>query len=220
MEKTISVLDWLPIIISVFALILSMINFVYGRKDKKEEKYYKESMKKFEKEKENIRQLERKSDIIENRLNLISTLMPYFDIRLKDIYFTSIDLYGKPHLKMIIELCNVGKDTAVNLMLYPYKEGMKGYFKKTNGLENELSPCGCIDENTAKVDDSIKFSALREIPSSGKVEDFVNFKVRYNDLIGNVYEQEFEFGYDNYLVKGFNKKKRSYQPKIIKYANN
>ena len=219
MEKTISVLDWMPIIISGVALILSMINFVYGRKDKKEEKYYKESMKKFEQEKENIRQLERKSDIMENRLNLVSTLMPYFDIRLKNINFTNIDLYGKPHLKMIIELCNVGKDTAVNPMLYPYKEGMKGYFKKTNGLENELSACGCIVENSAKVDDSINFSALREIPSSGRVEDFVNFKVRYNDLIGNLYEQEFEFGYDNYLVKGFNMKKRSYQPKIIEYAN-
>lgn len=120
---------------------------------------------------------------------------------------------------MILELCNVGKDTAVNIMLYPYSEEKMNYFKKTNGLENELLIYDHIVENSAKVGDFIKFSANREIPSSGTVEDFVNFKVRYNDLIGNLYEQEFEFGYDNYLVKGFNMKKRSYQPKIIEYAN-
>lgn len=85
MENTITALDWLPIIISGFALILSIASFIYGRKDKKDEKSYKKSMQKFEEEKENIRQLERKSDIIENRLNLVSALMPYFDLRLKNI---------------------------------------------------------------------------------------------------------------------------------------
>lgn len=120
---------------------------------------------------------------------------------------------------MFIELCNIGKDTAVNFKLYPYKEGLMNYFKKTNGLENELFICDYIDKNSAKVDDFITFSAIREIPASGKVADFVNFKVRYNDLIGNIYEQEFEFGYDNYQVKGFSMIKNSYQPKIIKYAD-
>ena len=219
MGNKIGLLDWMPMIISGLAFILSLISFIYGRKDKKDEKYYKESMQKFEEEKENIRQLERKSDIMENRLNLVSTLMPYFDLRLKNINITTITIKGKPNIKMFIELCNVGKDTGVNIMIYPYKEGNKNYFKKTNGLENDLLIYDYLDENSAKVDDLIKFSAIREIPASGKVVDFVNFKVRYNDLIGNVYEQEFEFGYDNYLVKGFNMKKRSYQPKIIKYAD-
>lgn len=42
-------------------------------------------MKKFEEEKENIRRLERAYDIMENGLNLVSTLMPYFDLRLKKL---------------------------------------------------------------------------------------------------------------------------------------
>ena len=218
MENKISILDWMPMIISGLAFILSLISFIYGRKDKKDEKYYKESMREFDEEKENIRQLERKSDIMENRLNLVSTLMPYFDLRLKKNDFIITTIEGKLKIKMFIELCNIGKDTAVNFMLYPYYEGCMVYFKKTNGLENELSISDYIDENSAKVGEFINFSATREIPSSGKVEDFVNFKVRYNDLIGNIYEQEFEFGYDNYNVKGFNMRKRSYQPKIIEYA--
>lgn len=208
----------MPMIISGLAFILSLISFIYGRKDKKDEKYYKESMKEFEKEKENIRRLERNDDKFENRLNLVSTLMPYFDLRLKNINFTTINLDGKPNIKMFIELCNIGKDTAVNFMLYPYKDDLSYYFKKNNGLENELFICDYLEENSAKVGDFIKFSAVREIPASGKVAEFVNFKVRYNDLIGNLYEQEFEFGYDNYVVKGFNMKKKSYQPKIIEYA--
>lgn len=219
MENTITAFDWIPIIISGLALILSIASFAYGRKDKRDENSYNESMREFEEEKENIRQLERKSDIMENRLNLVSTLMPYFDLRLKKKNFIITNIEGKLKIKMFIELCNIGKDTAVNFMLYPYYEGCMVYFKKTNGLENELSICDYIDKNSAKVGEFIIFSATREIPFSDKIEDFVNFKVRYNDLIGNVYEQEFEFGYDNYNVKGFNMKKRSYQPNIIEYAN-
>lgn len=163
MENNISILDWMPMIISALAFILSVVSFIYGRKDKKDEKYFKESMQKFEEEKENIRRLERTSDILENRLNLVSTLMPYFDLRLRNINFTTITHEGKPNIKMVIELCNVGKDTAVNFMLYPYDEKCMNYFKKTNGLENELFIYEYIVENSAKVGDSIKFSARREI---------------------------------------------------------
>ena len=34
----------------------------------------------------------------------------------------------------------------------------------------------------------------------GKIANFIKFKIRFRDLIGNLYEQEFEFGYDNYVV--------------------
>ena len=54
MGNKIGLLDWMPMIISGLAFILSLISFIYGRKDKKDEKYYKESMQKFEEEKENI----------------------------------------------------------------------------------------------------------------------------------------------------------------------
>ena len=45
---------------------------------------------------------------------------------------------------------------------------------------------------------------------------FIQFKIRYNDLIGNLYEQKFRFGYDNYVLKGYNRNNSSYQPKLIK----
>lgn len=42
MENNISILNRMPMIISGLAFILSLISFIYGRKDKKDEKYYKE----------------------------------------------------------------------------------------------------------------------------------------------------------------------------------
>lgn len=49
-----------------------------------------------------------------------------------------------------------------------------------------------------------------------RVIHFIQFKIRYNDLIGNLYEQKFRFGYDNYVLKGYNRNNSSYQPKLIK----
>ena len=50
---------------------------------------------------------------------------------------------------------------------------------------------------------------------NGYVDSFVQFKIRFSDLVGNLYEQKFRFGYDNYLVKGFNRNSTSYLPKFI-----
>lgn len=44
---------------------------------------------------------------------------------------------------------------------------------------------------------------------------FMNFKIRFTDLLDRIYEQEFRFGYDNMFVNGINKDYRSYPPKLI-----
>lgn len=75
-------------------------------------------MQKFEEEKENIRRLERASDVMENRLNLVSTLMPYFDIKLHGDDFDTGFIEGVLRLKIGIGLINIGKDTAVNIELF------------------------------------------------------------------------------------------------------
>lgn len=75
-----------------------------------------------------------------------------------------------------------------------------------------------MSNDTAKVDDVIRFSAYRDEPDGERIGDFVNFRIRYNDILGNLYEQEFKFGYDNYIENGFNKNKRSYPAKIVSLA--
>lgn len=65
--------------------------------------------------------------------------------------------------------------------------------------------------------DLVEFSLTKDIPleNEGKINDFIRFKVRFKDLLGNLYEQKFEFGYDNYLVKGYNLKNYSSIPSLI-----
>lgn len=64
----------------------------------------------------------------------------------------------------------------------------------------------------------VSFSIVKEIPKkidNGRISDFIEFKIRFRDLLGNLYEQRFEFGYDNYIVKGFNLKSSSGIPRFI-----
>ena len=50
-----------------------------------------------------------------------------------------------------------------------------------------------------------------------EIDDFVKFKIKYFDLIGNGYEQEFMFGFymlDNCIK--YNLNNRSYEPALLK----
>lgn len=220
MENNISILDRMPMIISGLAFILSLISFIYGRKDKKDEKYYKESMQKFEEEKENIRRLERASDIMENRLNLVSTLMPYFDIKLHGDDFDTDFIEGVLRLKIGIGLINIGKDTAVNVELFPYSSSSKSLFKNNNNKENKSVVDVYFSENFAKVDDVIKLRIIKDILDVDRDNQYIKFRIRYYDLIGNLYEQEFKIAYSNYMFGGFERENKSYPPQIIEYAKN
>ena len=184
------------------------------------EKSYRESMKKFEEEKENIRRLERTYDIMENRLNLISTLMPYFDIKLRDADFDTDFIEGVLRLKIGLGLINIGKDTAVNVELFPYSSSIKALYKNNNSEENKSVVDVYFSENFAKVDDVIKLRIIKDILDADRDNQYIKFRIRYYDLIGNLYEQEFEIAYSNYMFGGFEKKNKSYPPQIIEYAKN
>ena len=84
--------------------------------------------------------------------------------------------------------------------------------KATHAFYNYFS------ENFAIPNESISFS-LCEIEQQTQQLYFLIFKIRFSDTLGREYEQEFKFGYDNYLVKGINPNSISNPPKLIKDIN-
>ena len=95
--------------------------------------------------------------------------------------------------------------------------GLKNYFVTVNEQHNSYFLCDYLSKYYAISGDLVEFSLMKEIPleNGGKINNFIRFKVRFKDLLGNLYEQEFEFGYDNYLVKGYNLKNSSSVPLLI-----
>ncbi|WP_156019404.1 hypothetical protein [Streptococcus ruminantium] len=150
---------------------------------------------------------------LENRSNLI----PYFHLNRTN---SRIYLNKSDQLIVEIHLTNVGRGTATNVMTAPMKKDSDEnpiYFDQSPYSigKNTHSIYDYFNENFAIPNDSIFFS-LTEIDNNKKQLYFLCFKIRFNDAIGREYEQEFRFGYDNYVVKGINQDSTTYPPELIK----
>lgn len=215
MENMIKFLhDWLTIIIAALSLIISIIT---NKKNSKQNCGYREKMQEFEIEKEKIHRRERKIDEIFMRLNSRSHLIPYFHLVLDDSKIEKITHNGSEKIKLVIGLMNIGKESASNIMIYPMGKGLENYFETSNEKENSYFIYDYFSQYFALPKECVTFSIVKEIPkdNDGKIVDFIKFKIRFRDLLGNLYEQEFEFGYDNYIVNGFNLKSFSSVPCLI-----
>ena len=206
--------DWLTIIIAALSLIMSIIT---NKKNSKQNCEYREKMQEVEFEKEKIHQRERKIDEMFMQLNSRSNLIPYFHLILDDSKNEKITLNGSEQIKLVIGLINIGKESATNIMIFPMGEGLENYLETLYEKENSYFIHDYLSQNFALSKGSVTFSIVKEIPkdNDGKIANFIKFKIRFRDLIGNLYEQEFEFGYDNYVVNGFNLKSSSSVPYLI-----
>lgn len=206
--------DWLTIIIAALSLIMSIIT---NKKNSKQNCEYREKMQEVEFEKEKIHQRERKIDEMFMQLNSHSNLIPYFHLILDDSKIEKIIHNGSRQIKLVIGLINIGKESATNIMLFPMGEGLENYLETLYEKENSYFIHDYLSQNFALFKENVTFSIVKEIPkdNDGKIANFIKFKIRFRDLIGNLYEQEFEFGYDNYVVNGFNLKSSSSVPYLI-----
>ena len=206
--------DWLTIIIAALSLIMSIIT---NKKNSKQNCEYREKMQEVEFEKEKIHQRERKIDDMFMQLNSRSNLIPYFHLILDDSKIEKIIHNGSRQIKLVIGLINIGKESATNIMLFPMGEGLENYLETLYEKENSYFIHDYLSQNFALFKENVTFSIVKEIPkdNDGKIANFIKFKIRFRDLIGNLYEQEFEFGYDNYVVNGFNLKSSSSVPYLI-----
>ena len=216
--------------IALLALLTSIILPVViqlwsnGREDKKEnqqEQFQRETQDKldefqdFQKEFSIYKQ---STDELQFNLQNRSDLIPIFNLnRTKSRVFSNGN-----QLIVEIYLTNVGRGTANSIMTCPVYNDLYGhpiYFdqspssgKATHAFYNYFS------ENFAIPNESISFS-LCEIEQQTQQLYFLIFKIRFSDTLGREYEQEFKFGYDNYLVKGINPNSISNPPKLIKDIN-
>lgn len=206
--------DWLTIIIAALSLIMSIIT---NKKNSKQNCEYREKMQEVEFEKEKMHQRERKIDEMFMQLNSRSNLIPYFHLILDESKIEKIIHNGSRQIKLVIGLINIGKESATNIMLFPMGEGLENYLETLYEKENSYFIHDYLSQNFALFKENVTFSIVKEIPkdNDGKIANFIKFKIRFRDLIGNLYEQEFEFGYDNYVVNGFNLKSSSSVPYLI-----
>lgn len=204
--------DWLPMVISIIAIIVSV---KVNNKNKVQEQNFNNSMLNLEEQKNALHQQERRTDELFMKLNSRSNLIPFFHIVLDDSKIEKIE--GEKKIKLTIGIINIGKEAANNIMIYPMGDGLENYFVTVNEKHNSYFLSGYLSKYYAISGDLVEFSLIKEIPleNGGKISDFIRFKVRFKDLLGNLYEQEFEFGYDNYLVKGYNLKNSSSVPLLI-----
>ena len=218
--------DKIALLALLISIILPIIIQIWNnrREDKKEiqqELFQRETQDKldefqdFQKEFSIYKQ---STDELQFNLQNRSDLIPSFNLnRTKSRIFSNED-------KLIVEiyLTNVGRGTANRIMTCPVYNDLSGhpiYFdqspssgKATHAFYNYFS------ENFAIPNESISFS-LCEIEQQTQQLYFLIFKIRFSDTLGREYEQEFKFGYDNYLVKGINQDSISYPPKLIKGIN-
>lgn len=204
--------DWLPMVISIIAIIVSV---KMNNKNKIQEQNYNNSMLNLEEQKNALHSQERRTDELFMKLNSRSNLIPFFHIVLDDSKIEKIE--GEKKIKLTIGIINIGKEAANNIEVYPMGNGLENYFVTVNEQHNSYFLCDYLSKYYAMSGDLVEFSLMKEIPleNGGKINNFIRFKVRFKDLLGNLYEQEFEFGYDNYLVKGYNLKNSSSVPLLI-----
>ena len=157
--------------------------------------------------------IKRKNDIITKLLVEQSTrasVVPYFNIVLRDERI----IESNDKITLGIGVINIGKQSATNVQLVPKisERGLNEYFDSDKGYKYGISEY--LNRYYARPGEEIIFYIGNFKKES--ISDFLNFKIKYYDLIGNCYIQEFRFGFDNHLLKGFNSNNTSYIPELVK----
>ncbi|MEK3889809.1 hypothetical protein [Bacillus sp. FSL K6-3431] len=173
-------------LIALFALIVSSGGIYLSYKNHR-------TTKEWEFYKENIRQKEQDEQNFYSKNKSRISLIPYFHLSFnKEIYVKNIN--NEACLILPISLINLGKESATNVQLVQMtkSESTNCYFK-TDGLQQNIHFLyDYLDKQYAFIDDTINFSVRCNKHSKAYN---VFFKIRYNDLAGRTYEQEFRFQY-------------------------
>ena len=209
----------IPTVLSIISIIGGIINFFYTRRQDRIGLMFQNWQVYFEENKEKIRQQEKITDNIFNKLNSRAGLIPYFNIILDDSKIKEEN--GKIYLG--VSLINIGKESATNVGICLTEERKEIIVEGYNKTQDSYIVYNYLDKYYAMVGDKISFSIVTD--RKEKIMNvFLRFKIQYYDLIGNRYEQEFRFAfYDD-----FNGKNKTYYslnnisdlPKLVEENNN
>ena len=204
----------IPTVLSIISIIGAIINFFYTRRQDRIGLMFQNWQVYFEENKEKIRQQEKITDNIFNKLNSRAGLIPYFNIILDDSKIKEEN--GKIYLG--VSLINIGKESATNVAVCLTEERKKIIVEGYDTNQDSYIVYNYLDKYYAMVGDKISFSIV--IDKKEKIMNvFLRFKIQYYDLIGNRYEQEFRFCfYDDFNAKNkkyYNLNNISYLPKLV-----
>ena len=204
----------IPTVLSIISIIGAIINFFYTRRQDRIGLMFQNWQVYFEENKEKIRQQEKITDNIFNKLNSRADLIPYFNIILDDSKIKEEN--GKIYLG--VSLINIGKESATNVGICLTEERKEIIVEGYDTNQDSYIVYNYLDKYYAMVGDKISFSIVTD--RKKKIMNvFLRFKIQYYDLIGNRYEQEFRFGfYDDFNGKNkkyYNLNNISYLPKLV-----
>lgn len=204
----------IPTVLSIISIIGAIINFFYTRRQDRIGLMFQNWQVYFEENKEKIRQQEKITDNIFNKLNSRADLIPYFNIILDDSKIKEEN--GKIYLG--VSLINIGKESATNVGICLTEERKEIIVEGYDTNQDSYIVYNYLDKYYAMVGDKISFSIVTD--RKEKIMNvFLRFKIQYYDLIGNRYEQEFRFGfYDDFNGKNkkyYNLNNISYLPKLV-----
>lgn len=183
----------LSIIAIVVSVITSAFNIVFETKNRK----FRQKVFDYDVQKETTRQLEKRTDDIYTRLNSRSSLIPYFNISLsKSEGRYKIDKFEEA-IKIDLCLVNVGKESAVNVKLEAYEKDSEDLIKFETCDKYSTFNYYNLNNDYALSKDKIYLFITKDVSEIDleNVSDTVYFKIKYKDLLGNTYTQEFMFGY-------------------------
>ena len=204
--RNIDIATWIPIVISVISLIYTIIRNYYSNK----------RLKRAEKINEENRH---KDILIQNLLsdqNIRASIIPYFNIVLEDNKIKN----EKNSLILEIGFINIGKESATNIQLSPKfpDEGLQGYIYSEGYPKKVYYINEYLSQYYATTREKVTFKVKVDLKNGEKINDFLRFKIKYSDLIGNEYEQEFRCGF--YMLDcigiGYNLNNTSYKPILLK----
>lgn len=204
--RNIDIATWITIVISAISLIYTIIRNYYSNK----------RLKRAEKINEENRH---KDILIKNLLsdqNIRASIIPYFNIVLEDNKIKN----EKNSLILEIGFINIGKESATNIQLSPKfpDEGLQGYIYSEGYPKKVYYINEYLSQYYATTREKVTFKVKVDLKNGEKINDFLRFKIKYSDLIGNEYEQEFRCGF--YMLDcigiGYNLNNTSYKPILLK----
>lgn len=208
----------ISIVISVITLIYTIIwNYCSNKRVKQVEKINEENYnwkKNFDIYKEENRQ---KNILIQNLLseqNTRASIIPYFNVVLKN------NRIKKEENSLILEIgfINIGRESATNVELstkFPDK-GLQGYFYSESYPKKNYYIYEYLSQYYAAAREEVTFKIKVDLKDGEEICDFLKFKIKYSDLIGNEYAQEFRFGFSMLNRITYNLDNTSYKPVLLK----
>ena len=202
--RNIDIATWITIVISAISLIYTIIRNYYSNKRLKRS--------------EKINEENRHKDIlIQNLLsdqNIRASIIPYFNIVLEDNKIKN----EKNSLILEIGFINIGKESATNIQLSPKfpDEGLQGYIYSEGYPKKVYYINEYLSQYYATTREKVTFKVKVDLKNGEKINDFLRFKIKYSDLIGNEYEQEFRCGFYMLDRIGYNLNNTSYKPILLK----